>query len=340
MSDFHTINGFEDAWRAPAGAGRRSPRPVLGAMASLDPRARLTRLINRAPEVVVKVTGRTRDLGGLRAHLNYISRNSALSLEDRDGAMLLSRAEAYEAADGWSMSLEGDSRRRSNTPLSHSLMLSMPEGTDPVKLRDAARAFAAHVFAGEHDYLFTLHTDTPRPHVHMSICSRGESGQRLNPRKADLELWRQTFAQMLRDRGIEAEATPRRARGVTRKSERGPLRRLRERAQETGSARAKVVQSAYLQAARAAFRGETAPTQWEQMFLDRQGRIRGLYLAQATLLKRSENAEDRVLGGKLETFVKSMPAPDSQRLALARELRAANLTLDKPTLETQRSRER
>jgi len=62
------------------------------------------------------------------------------------------------------------------------------------------------MFAGRHDYVFTLHTDTPRPHVHLAICSRGHAGERLNPKKADLELWRQTFAQALRDRGIEAEA--------------------------------------------------------------------------------------------------------------------------------------
>lgn len=42
----------------------------------------------------------------------------------------------------------------------------------------------------------------------------GDHGERLNPRKADLEAWRQAFAQALRDRGVEAEATPRRARGV------------------------------------------------------------------------------------------------------------------------------
>lgn len=79
----------------------------------------------------------------------------------------------------------------------------------------------------------TLHTDTPRPHVHLAICSRGHTGERLNPKKADLELWRQTFAQALRDRGVEAEATPRRARGITRKAERTPLRKVRDR-QEAG----------------------------------------------------------------------------------------------------------
>ena len=42
-----------------------------------------------------------------------------------------------------------------------------------------------------------------------SACRRAESrhGKRLNPRKADLHRWRETFAEKLRDQGIEAEVT-------------------------------------------------------------------------------------------------------------------------------------
>src|SRR6185503_11619146 len=124
---------------------------------------------------------------------------------------------------------------------------------------DAVRSFAADLFAGRHDYVFTLHTDTPRPHVHLSICSRGHMGERLNPKKADLELWRQIFAQALRDRGVEAEATPRRARGVTRKAERGPLRRIRERHEAGQGDPARVRRDAYREAAKAAFQSDHAP---------------------------------------------------------------------------------
>jgi len=207
------------------------------------------------------------------------------------------------------------------------VVLSMPAGTNEIALRDAARAFAADLFAGRHDYVFTLHTDTQCPHVHLSICSRGYSGERLNPKKADLELWRQTFAQALRDRGVEAEATPRRARGVTRKAERGPLRRIRERHEAGRAEPARVRRAAYREAAKAAFQGQAAPTPWEARTLKRQHAIRGLYLAQAGLLQRSSDPTDRALGAKVEAFVRSMPAPDSERLALARELRAANRDL-------------
>jgi hypothetical protein len=52
--------------------------------------------------------------------------------------------------------------------------------------------------------------------------------------------------------------------------------------------------------------------------------VRDLYLTQARLLGRSGDPEDRALGTKVESFVRSMPQPGTQRLVLARELRAAN----------------
>jgi type IV secretory pathway VirD2 relaxase len=208
-----------------------------------------------------------------------------------------------------------------------SVVLSMPAATDPATVRDAARAFALEVFADRFDYALALHTDAQHPHVHLAIRAFGDHGERLNPKKADLETWRQVFAQALRDRGVEAEATPRRARGVTRKPERTPLRKIRERHEAGQGEPAKVRRAAYREAAKAAFKGETARTPWETQMLERQAKVRGLYLAQAQLLQRSSDSVDRAFGSKVEAFVRSMPRPDSQRLALARELRAANSAL-------------
>lgn len=61
--------------------------------------------------------------------------------------------------------------------------------------------------------------------VHLTVRALGDDGRRLNPKKGDLEFWRQGFAQALRDHGVAAEATPGPARGVTRKAERTPLRK-------------------------------------------------------------------------------------------------------------------
>ena len=67
--------------------------------------------------------------------------------------------------------------------------------------------------------------------------------------------------------------------------------------------------------------------------VQRQARIRSLYLAQAQALLRSQDPSDRNLGRAVEKFVADMPSPDSQRLKLARELRAANNQLKVRQLE-------
>jgi type IV secretory pathway VirD2 relaxase len=328
MSGFQTVAGFEDLWRPPIGPNRRRPETVLRpGPAGGDVRARLARLAARAPEVMVKVTGRTRDSTHLLAHLTYITRNGELEAEDRDGATLAGRRDVQELAEDWSALALADRRRRTNTPISVSIILSMPAGTEAAAVRDAARDFAHAAFADRFDYLFALHTDTPRPHVHLSVCARGDNGERLNPRKADLESWRQVFAQALRDRGVSAEATPRRARGVTRKPERTPLRKIRDRHEAGTGAMARVRREAYRNAAQAAFGGATSTPPWESRLLRRQTHVRGLLLAQARLLQSSPDAAEQALAVRVEEFVRGMPAPDTQRLALARELRAANARL-------------
>lgn len=321
--DFATVKGFEDVWRPPVQRAVR-PKAVLKPGST---RARLLRLVRRVPEVMVKVTGRTRDGAHLRAHLDYISRNGRLGLEGPDGEIHLGKREVADLAQDWSALAQLDSRRRKDSPMSLSIVLSMPAGTDELALRDAARAFAADLFAGRHDYVFTLHTDTPRPHVHLSVCSRGHMGERLNPRKADLEHWRQIFAQALRDRGVEAEATPRRARGVTRKAEPMALRRIGERHQAGKGEVSRVRRAAYQDAAKAAIMSETSRTPWERRIVARQQRVRALYLAQAALLARSDDPDDRALARELAAFVGVMPPPETQRLAMARELRTGDETM-------------
>lgn len=324
MSGFALTPGFEDVWRPPVRQRLVRPTSVLSSNRRRDPYTTLKRLVERAPEVMVKLTGKTRDGAHLKAHLDYISRNGGLELEGPHGVIHAGREELRDLASDWALAAEMDPRRRAGTPVSRSLVLSMPAGTDPLALRDAARVFAADLFAASHDYAFTLHTDTPRPHVHLSVCSRGHSGERLNPKKADLELWRQVFAQALRDRGVAAEATPRRARGVTRKPDRTAVRKLLDRHQAGAGEMPRVRRSAYSEAAAAAFQGDAAPRVWERRLLARQAAVRRLYLNQAELLAGSARPEDRDLAQKVRAFVAAMSVPDSQRLALARELRAAN----------------
>ena len=91
-------------------------------------------------------------------------------------------------------------------------MLSMPRGTDPQIVLRAAREFAKAELA-DHRYVMVLHDHQANPHVHLSVRAESRHGKRLNPRKADLHRWRETFAEKLRGWGVEAEATRQITRG-------------------------------------------------------------------------------------------------------------------------------
>ena len=65
-------------------------------------------------DVMVKITGRTRDGGHLGCHLDYISRNGALALEGPDGERLRGRDAVRESAA--CASLRGKNRLFSGQP--------------------------------------------------------------------------------------------------------------------------------------------------------------------------------------------------------------------------------
>jgi len=72
-----------------------------------------------------------------------------------------------------------------------------------------------------------LHDHQANPHVHLSVRAESMHGKRLNPRKADLHRWRETFAERLREWGIDAEATRQATRGQSRGYQ--PLWRIKAR---------------------------------------------------------------------------------------------------------------
>ena len=85
----------------------------------------------------------------------------------------------------------------------------------------ALRAFELGVRYAQQRASFgkALHEHQANPHVHLSVRAESRFGARLNPRKADLHRWRETFAEKLRGWGIDAEATRQRTRGQVRNYE-------------------------------------------------------------------------------------------------------------------------
>ena len=159
----------------------------------------------------------------------------------------------------------------------------------------------------------------------------GRDGERLNPRKADLQLWRETFAAALRDRGVEAEATPRRARGIIRKSERTPVRKLRDRFERGEGPMPDTLRGALKEAAGP----PVADRPWEARAKQRQAEIRRSLVVEALRLQASTTEKDRRLGADLEAFVRHLPP-----VATRREILARALTIDRGGEHPARGRER
>jgi hypothetical protein len=171
-------------------------------------------VVRRAPQVMVKVTGGGRGMRAIAAHFRYISKNGRLDIEDQDGGVSRSREAVREFVEDWRFGgtlIEDVSDRRE----AYNIMLSMPRGTDPLSVQRAAREFAQAELA-DHKYVMVLHDHQANPHVHISVRAESRHGKRLNPRKADLHRWRETFAERLRGWGIDAEATRQASRGVFR----------------------------------------------------------------------------------------------------------------------------
>ena len=208
------------------GTGPFAPRPSSFARGIGAVRDTLARVVRRKPEVVVKVTGRKQGARHLAAHLDYIGRHGDIALETRDGEQIDAKAEAERIADEWSDPLYW----RPGTSVSAiAMVFSMPAGTDPETVKQAVREAADHMLGDNHDYLMALHTDTPRPHVHLTVQAEGLDRKRFDPRREDLFRFREEFAAALRSRGIEAEATPRYTRGQGRAGTSMALTQLRAR---------------------------------------------------------------------------------------------------------------
>ena len=198
------------------------PQPRLRDRSSRDRaaeiRARIEATVrHRAPQVMVKVTGGGRGMKAIAAHFRYISKSGRLEIEDDRGQVMQGKESLRELVDDWRFggSLIADEGERREA---YNIMLSMPRGTDPLIVQRAAQEFAQTELA-DHKYVMVLHDHQANPHVHISVRAESRAGRRLNPRKADLHRWRETFAEKLRGWGVDADATRQASRGQVRNYE-------------------------------------------------------------------------------------------------------------------------
>ncbi|KWO42517.1 DNA polymerase [Burkholderia sp. MSMB1459WGS] len=270
-------------------------------------RAQIARTLRRTPEVMVKITNKAASAQGMaavRRHLRYISRNGRIELEDQNGDRVSGADALRDLTKAWQLGGWGIPESSTRREVLN-ILLSMPPATDRQAVRDAARAFAAQEFGDGRAYVFAAHDDEAHPHVHLSVQVRGPDGRRLNPRHKDLQRWRERFAEQLREHGVEANATPRRARGVTQRYPKPAVVHM-------------------------VARGET-PRYWKPLPIDTQrdagwiahGGVFAAWREMAYAMARSRAREDRAMAVEMAYFVGGMPvqrdrpvserAPDARR---------------------------
>jgi hypothetical protein len=200
-----------------------------------------------AKEVLVKISGGGRDADGVQAHFEYIDRHGKLDIETDHGEVLHGKTAAAELINDWSLdygavpgaphsrSKVGPDGKRREPRQAFNIVLSMPAGTPPQKVLQAVKRFAREEFAHQHRYAMALHAEEKdkhgaHPHVHLVVKAEHEyDGSRLNPRKADLQRWRERFAEYLTELGVAATATRREDRGFVKTHKKTPIYRAAHR---------------------------------------------------------------------------------------------------------------
>ena len=322
------VAGFVFQTPVRAKKSRRSPSKPT-AMQMTAALGRIGGVIRRRPEVMVKVTGSAHGFRSLKEHLAYITRNGKLIGEREDGTLIEGVANVRSLAEEWWDKSGVDRPARARDTIN--LILSMPVGTDPQAVADAARAFAQKTFGDQYDYLLAHHnkaSDPKRPenpHAHLTIRTRGRDGRRLDPRKRALQAWREAFALELRERGIIAEATPRRVRGITRKGQRQAIRHLDARKASC------VTKWKLTQAILTASKGnDVAAELWAKAAKENQRKLRRAW---NTLAAAFEQAGQPKLAQEIRQFVNAMPPAQTEREHLVAQ---AKKLFDKQQVDKQK----
>lgn len=311
----------------PASAPRVPLYASYGVATGPTARAKLARIVRKAPEVMVKVTGRQRGGGHVKAHLDYIGRKGGIGIETRDGEILTAKEDIAERAAEWSDTLQWRSRP---TVSSVSLIFSMPEGTDPDKVLGAVRAVAHAELSDNHDYVLALHTDTPRPHVHLTVQAEGLDRTRFNPRPMQLNRFRERFARELRARGVAAEATPRRARGRGIAGSSMALVKIRARLRVEGSRQIATSDRRTNEQAIAVASGQATLPEFIAAGTERWQAIRVAYRQAAAALDATGLADDRELASDVRGFLDKRQGMNATPEAFAAHHRRSLETERKP----------
>jgi len=312
----HTVKGRKA--KNVRGGGSRAPkqkqRPGLTGPAAIE---RIKRTVKRAPEVMVKVSGGGRNMGHIKAHMDYISRNGELPVENERGEIYEGREDIRALRDefkrgGIGIPEHGEGRREALN-----VIFSMPAGTHRPSVTAAVRELAKKNFQG-HQYAFAQHDDEDHAHVHLVVKIAGFDGYRLQHRKGDVASWRESFAEHLRAQGIEANATTRKARGVVQR----PVRQAIQQIEKDGRVSHRAEEQR--QDAREEAQGGKARVNPAADAIARQRqRVQRVYGEIARSLLAEGDLASRELAVGIVGFAKGMPPVETRHQAMVQQFKQA-----------------
>ncbi len=203
------------------GAGGKHYRRPGGGQATL---ARNLRIAQRRPQAVLKITRYGHGGAKILDHIHYVRRHGKLALEDENGQRiedvreLRRRVRLWTEQAGATMAEPGAEITRKRRVTAH-FILDAGEHADRDALRKSVREFLAERFGKEgHEYLFARHDDTKQPHVHVVLNMMDGQGRRLHTSVAEVQHWREQFAEVARANGIEVDASRAWERGKATKA--------------------------------------------------------------------------------------------------------------------------
>ena len=340
---------------APGGINPGSYGRKAGPLGSASPASWISGLGSSAAgakEVMVKISGGGRDADGVQAHLEYIDRHGKLELETDRGETLQGKQAATELINDWgldyghvpgaphSRSAAGPDGKKRQPRQAFNIVLSMPAGTPPEKVLQAAKKFAREEFAHQHRYAMALHTEHENdrgkhPHVHLVVKAEHEyGGPRLNPRKADLRRWRERFAEYLTELGMAATATRREDRGKPKTHKKTAIYRAAERNQkgqrvaggtpdlftEAGDS---IFMRKKLEAIKRELRtsGTVTDRESHQALLNVRGQVNERYAAAIDWLRKEGRDEE---ARRFELMQRNLPSVRTEKQLIAQALMAQN----------------
>lgn len=166
--------------------------------------------LQNSNEVMVKITSSGKNLKAIKSHMDYISRNGEIQLEDEQGLVYKGREEVRELRDylrdnGVKIKKKNEVKREYRQTMN--IVFSMRDkGISEDKIKKAVKATLRKLYP-DNMFVLAYHGDTDNPHCHVILKIADNNGNRININLHDLQEIRTHFAKYLNSLSVEAKAT-------------------------------------------------------------------------------------------------------------------------------------